>query len=146
MSKLGEEPVYPAQSEIEDVTINGLYHETYKLNHLGLTKREWFAGMAMQGLINGCGDIINKTSLTSISVELADAMLTALEIPGEEKKTEAAVAIKVKGQSSFLIEADELQKKIMEKLPKRIVGPHSQGIDEGLRLALDEIDRMTGKK
>jgi len=115
---------------------------------VSLTKREWFAGMAMQGLINGCGDIINKTSLTSISVELADATIAALESPGEEKKTEAAVAIKVKGQSSFLIEADELRKKI-EFLIKNIPDlelSYSEGSDDALGSVLNEINLMTGKK
>jgi len=140
MSKLGEEPAYPAQSEIEDVTINGLYHETYKLNHLGLTKREWFAGMAMQGIVNA--DLIyndngistgNAKATAIDAITIADEMLAALESPGEEKKTN-------------LIDAEELRKKIMEKGPVVVNDPYSHGVDYGLCFALDEIDRMTGKK
>lgn len=69
------EPAYP----IEESTKNwGLQSR----QHLGLTKREYFAGLAMQGLLsnssvikdnNGKLDNYGKTA-----VELADALLEAL--------------------------------------------------------------------
>lgn len=49
----------------------------------GLTKREYFAGMAMQGLITGCyaGDNVGFTVAGNVfaAVEYADALLKALE-------------------------------------------------------------------
>lgn len=51
---------------------NGLYYET----SLGLTKREYFAGLAMQGLINS----VNSPSfIAEKAVKLADELLQKLE-------------------------------------------------------------------
>ena len=49
------------------------------VTHLGLTKREYFAGLAMQGY-TGQLDI---ESIAKWSVEMADALLKALETKSE---------------------------------------------------------------
>lgn len=48
----------------------------------GLTKREYFAGLAMQGL---CANGTDPEDLAKISVEYADALLKELE---DESKTD----------------------------------------------------------
>jgi hypothetical protein len=70
----GKQNVYPIT--IED---NG----NYSITHLGLTKREYFAGLAMQGLMtsqdqNGSWRHDIKTC-AEISVQMADAILAELE-------------------------------------------------------------------
>ena len=47
-------------------------HDT---DYMGLTKREHFAGLAMQGLLAHYGTVVNETC----AVEFADALLKALE-------------------------------------------------------------------
>ena len=54
----------------------GDYNE---FQHYGLTKREHFAAMAMQGLIANPGPLQNADSLSITSVEIANALLKALE-------------------------------------------------------------------
>jgi len=143
MSKLGEEPAYPFSKEETEggMDIGGYAIEkTVLKQHQGLTKREWFAGMAMQGLVdadliyNENGISTGNAKATAIdAITIADEMLAALEIHGEEKKTN-------------LIDAEELRKKIMEKGPVVVNDPYSHGVDYGLCFALDEIDRMMGKR
>lgn len=49
------------------------------VTHLGLTKREYFAAMAMQGLL-ACPDLfVSRKELAEESVKQADDLLTALE-------------------------------------------------------------------
>lgn len=43
----------------------------------GLTKREWFAGMALQGLLANPSIIQKGQDLTGISFDYADAMIRA---------------------------------------------------------------------
>lgn len=47
----------------------------------GLTKRELFAAMAMQGLIGDYGtwDVTGNTTCGEVAVKLADALIAALE-------------------------------------------------------------------
>ena len=49
----------------------------------GLTKREYFAGLAMQGLLGGGRDVltgktIQNEIITELSVSMADALIEAL--------------------------------------------------------------------
>ena len=46
--------------------------------HDGLTKREYFAAMAMQGLCAGLKGSENVAALAPLSVSIADALITAL--------------------------------------------------------------------
>ena len=51
-------------------------HDT---DYMGLTKREQFAGLAMQGLLAHYGTVVNETC----AVEFADALLKQLEQDNE---------------------------------------------------------------
>ena len=46
---------------------------------VGLTKRELFAAMAMQGLLSGCIATSEGETIFKDAVELADSLLTELE-------------------------------------------------------------------
>ena len=56
----------------------------------GLTKREHFAGLAMQGLVSSLtiGRELHTELITEISVKYADKLLEALEKPDETWKEE----------------------------------------------------------
>jgi len=51
--------------------------------HTGLTKREYFAAMAMQGLISKQGELNNAEIRARIAVIHADELLKALESKSE---------------------------------------------------------------
>lgn len=61
----------------------------YSISEYGLTKREWLAGLAMQGLC-GCPDSINwkATQIATHAVEQADELLLALATPQTKKEME----------------------------------------------------------
>ena len=71
----------------EDKPINPIpeHFDKYQNENIGLTKREYFAGLAMQGLISSCDwnftcfnkDLIEATSKNAI--DLADELLKQLE-------------------------------------------------------------------
>jgi hypothetical protein len=44
----------------------------------GLTKREWFAGMAMQGLLANANDEVISRNIPADAVGWADALITEL--------------------------------------------------------------------
>ena len=44
---------------------------------LGLSKREWFAGMALQGLLANPSTILKQTDIPELSFEYADSMIRA---------------------------------------------------------------------
>jgi hypothetical protein len=44
----------------------------------GLTKREYFAAMAMQGLLSTVPESFNGTEIAQLSVNMADALIEAL--------------------------------------------------------------------
>tara|TARA_R110002124_G_scaffold61665_1_gene168878 strand:- start:386 stop:601 length:216 start_codon:yes stop_codon:yes gene_type:complete len=58
-----------------------VFGKGYPLNYdpTGLTKREHFAGLAMQGLLAHYGTVVNETC----AVQFADALLKALEQDNE---------------------------------------------------------------
>ncbi len=67
-------------------TNDGVIHDTsdYSTFNIGLTKREHFAGLAMQGLLAGENATAatyhwNKVDFGAQAVEMADALLAALE-------------------------------------------------------------------
>jgi len=66
----GDKPASP----VKPVVIHG-NHQVY----LGLTKRDHFAAMAMQGLLAAPQSLQNTPSLSAASVEIADALLKALQ-------------------------------------------------------------------
>ena len=45
----------------------------------GLTKREYFAGLAMQGLASDSANDMGYRTIANIAVDMADALLEALE-------------------------------------------------------------------
>lgn len=49
------------------------------VTHLGLTKREYFAGLAMQGLLSNSERIGTADRYAEISIEFADELLKQLE-------------------------------------------------------------------
>lgn len=71
MTNKGQKPAFPAYE------------------HIGLTKREWFAGMVIQGLLGGsavdmqfadlAGNVLDcRPLLASDAVKMADAMIAEL--------------------------------------------------------------------
>lgn len=67
-----DEPAFPVQSfTIQNGEI--VWGEP------GLTKREWFAGMALQGLLANPGIDSDQEGLPVEAVQYADALLAALE-------------------------------------------------------------------
>lgn len=76
-------PVYPSEGYISQQQKDGMT-QTGNGDHVqfhSLTKREYFAGMAMQGLLsnNAMIDTINWNWVSENSVKLADELLKALE-------------------------------------------------------------------
>jgi hypothetical protein len=68
MKTYKDEPIYPDK-------------DFGNCGSVGLTKREYFAGLAMQGLIagvRGSGDGINTTELTLSAVTIADTLIEKL--------------------------------------------------------------------
>lgn len=73
----------PAFSRAE-VPAEGRYEGS--VSQIGLTKREWFAGMAMQGLCAGSPVDISEDKIVSWSISMADALIAALNQKPEEGK------------------------------------------------------------
>lgn len=74
----GDTPAFPRPL----VAIPG---EGFEEGQAGMTKREWFAGMAMQGLVISCiadvkSDESAPTDISKAAFNLADAMLAAAKI------------------------------------------------------------------
>ena len=60
-------PAFPTDGESQVAT--HLWHFS------GLTKREWFAGMALQGLLANPSTILKQADIPELSFEYADAMI-----------------------------------------------------------------------
>ena len=70
--KNGNEPINPLPSDID----------SSKVECKGLTKREYFAIMAMQGYLAGqSGGLYSGNKIVQSSVEMADMLLKELEKP-----------------------------------------------------------------
>ena len=63
-------PAFPSE---QGETSKG-WNQTYES---GLTKREWFAGMALQGLLANPSTILKQADIPELSFEYADAMIRA---------------------------------------------------------------------
>jgi len=74
----GKQPEFPIDAELNQMSPKGMIP-------IGLTKREYFAAMAMQGLLAKYGGEMVKERTTdthgyaSLSVIMADALLKELE-------------------------------------------------------------------
>lgn len=71
MSK-GNEPAYPSSKTWNDD--NGNWGIPY-----GLTKREYFAGLAMQGILANGWDKAFRSNMAKQAIAYADALLAELE-------------------------------------------------------------------
>lgn len=67
----GENNAFPV------VLQHGLTHDCHV--EIGLTKREYFAAMAMQGLMMGSGFSYKPSDTANYAVDYADAILAELE-------------------------------------------------------------------
>lgn len=79
--KNGDKPITPCVTK-ERLSGSPDYHQKIEIAHLGLTKREYFAGLAMQSLItkeNLSGGIDNYTVIARHATLCADELLKQLE-------------------------------------------------------------------
>ena len=67
--KYAEQPINPTTS----------WNGCEEVSHFGLTKREYFAGLAMQGLLSNSERIGTADRYAEISIEFADELLKQLE-------------------------------------------------------------------
>ena len=72
MSEIDGGPAFPSE---QGETSKG-WNQTYES---GLTKREWFAGMALQGLLANPSTILKQADIPELSFEYADSMIRAGE-------------------------------------------------------------------
>lgn len=56
-----------------------VYKAEHSVHVLGLTKREYFAAVAMQGMVSFCGITDGASTVAVFAVDLADKLLKALE-------------------------------------------------------------------
>lgn len=85
MKTSGNDLAYPEIKTESDWNDTGAYGNVYSFG--GLTKREYFASMAMQGLLSEPA-VQTKTHMECIahnSVLIADELIKALNASGEEK-------------------------------------------------------------
>ncbi len=77
----GDAPIHPIQQGESP----GLFYNT----SFGLTKREWFAGMAMQGLLANLSSLrdggFRDEEVATFSSQMADALIAALNKKEETK-------------------------------------------------------------
>jgi len=80
MKTNANDPSTPLSEHILSNAVHGQYgSENVNINPLGLTKREHFAAMAMQGLLANASAIdYDIDGLSEMSVQAADALITAL--------------------------------------------------------------------
>lgn len=72
--KNADQPIHP----IENIIEFGDGHKEKRM-YIGLSKREYFAAMAMQGICANSAIRSDNTSITKVSVSLADELLKQLE-------------------------------------------------------------------
>jgi hypothetical protein len=73
--KNGKESAYPSEKWIDG---GHPMLDNVKIKTAGLTKREYFAGLAMQGLMSNSKVIINDIDNMSACVRIADELLKQL--------------------------------------------------------------------
>lgn len=71
----GDELIHSFIETITEVNDSGIEQKLY-IKNLGLTKREYFAGLAMQGAFDGEH---SYEDIAELSVAVADALLKELE-------------------------------------------------------------------
>lgn len=76
--KNGEQPVTPT------IIFDSGENSFTQTKHLGLTKREHFASLAMQGLLASTQDIYSSDNIVLNSIRVADKLLKALEETNEQ--------------------------------------------------------------
>lgn len=72
MKTEGNEPISPTMRDIKNIEQYGVH--SWQFN--GLTKREYFAAMAMQGIMVFGGEDTRKDA--NLCVQMADALINAL--------------------------------------------------------------------
>lgn len=75
------EPAFPSESEADNSLASALAYR-------GLTKREWFAGKAMEGIIASARTSIANPSFYQVSLNAitqADSLIAALNKPQGDK-------------------------------------------------------------
>lgn len=80
MSKLGDEPAYPFTPNQQMQLADGTWDQDTDFGEPGMTKRELFAAMAMQGFCanSDIDDGIGSEDLAVYSLKNADALLKEL--------------------------------------------------------------------
>ncbi len=63
---------------------NGTEYFTTWQGQVGLTKREYFAGLAMQGMLADNGSHFEPAFITGLAVKFSDALLAELDKPKSE--------------------------------------------------------------
>ncbi len=71
--KPGWEPMHPTAQVRSD------YGEMLEPPYSGLTKREWFAGLAMQGIISSLDMKVAADEVARAALMMADALLKELD-------------------------------------------------------------------
>jgi hypothetical protein len=136
MSKQGDEPAYPfSKEEIENGMDRGGYaiEKTVLKQYQGLTRREWFAGMTMQGIWVQNSNYYSPKYLVKATLTYVDALLAELERTNGEKKPTMIDAKVLRSKISKLREVED---------PR--CDPYREGRDDGLCFALDALDDMIG--
>jgi hypothetical protein len=81
--KNSEQPIYPQsenwQNDMEKHTSMPEKYSSPSMYGIGLTKREYFAALAMQGLLANSSNSIYPTEVAQDSLIYADALLAELE-------------------------------------------------------------------
>lgn len=85
--KNADKPINPAflytnnAGEIDLATEQAAYNGLHSSTSLGLTKREYFAGLAMQAIIPNWNLMkgVERGAVADIAVEMADSLLRQLE-------------------------------------------------------------------
>ncbi len=70
----GNQPIHFVDEESKDRNDTNPY-----LNYLGLTKREYFAGIALGAILSGESRLISNEPVAERAVRYADALLKQLE-------------------------------------------------------------------
>lgn len=76
-----EKPIYPTDSTVINTHEFLEYNIREGRHYSGLTKREYFAAMAMQGILSACPEHgpMSEMRVASYAIEYADELLKQLE-------------------------------------------------------------------
>ena len=74
-----KQPAFPVEVSVDgNGNLKGFQTSQFSEYEMGLTKREYFAAKAMQGLISKQEIIYNPELIAEMSIEIADIILTKL--------------------------------------------------------------------